>query len=219
MSVFSQDASLQVFGIGALQKHIAVVIAFDNQKIGQLDKAGRCTADMAQIGNYGNFSLAAGNIVAQGFRSIMQHPKRLYRKPDKVKFFFHLNMAYAIAANLPLFIASQNMPPNGFGGIDGNMVFFAQGLQSRNMVVVVVGNHNAHNLPDGLPNVLQVFFDGQGTNSGINQQAFFLVPQIVAIATASAAQAAKMKCFQMKFSAKIRVIGFMQCPIGMEFLP
>src|SRR5690554_1174119 len=84
------------------------------------------------------------------------------------------------------------------GGIDRDMQFFSQIAHRFDMVIVVVCDQDCHDRREVDPIVGKPLLDDTRTDAGVDQDAVTGIPQIVAVATTTAAQAEKRESFRWK---------------------
>ena len=162
----------EVLRVTPFPEHFGVVVRLKNQVPSQCRITMHFCSNMPHIGSQREGEIASPEVIAHIFRTIVRHIKRHYFKSRQAKSlaYFHSRTRQS----LHLFIVTKgiNCLLNRPRRINREMILQCQGAKSFNVIGMLVGDQNPHDMPlyrDPLKG--QRPSDGAGRNTGIYEQA------------------------------------------------
>ena len=129
-------------------------------------------SNMPHIGSQREGEIASPEVITHIFRTIVRHIKRHYFKSCQAKSLAYLHSRTRQSLHLFVVTKGINCLLNRPCRINREMILQGQGTKPFNMISVLVGDQNAHDMPcDRDPLKGQRPSDGTGRNTGIYEQA------------------------------------------------
>ena len=199
VSAVGEDAFFEESRVGTVEQHLFVVVGFDDEMVGRSDSGFDVVVRHAAVRNEHETFTHEIDDVSEAVGRVVRNTERVDLHAEEFEGFaffeetassaeFHRNAVVAVDACVDVGC-----------GINGQVDVLAETPDRADVVCVVVSNEDAHDVGEVQAHVFQAVVDITRRDAGIDEDALFFGPEIVAIAAASRAETAKYEVLLCHF--------------------
>ena len=193
VSARAQDTLFEIGRIGSVEQHMLVVVRLYHKVVRRADVFLHLLVDAAAVGHEHKALSAIVNAVPDAVGRVMLDAERVDFQPVQVPLFALVEETSAGAQFLAHAVVAVDTRVNLRRGVDRQFDPLAQGAYGTDMVRVVVRDEHAHDVPELQTHLVQVFLNGTGRDTRIDENTPPMRAQIIAVAAASAGKTPEYK--------------------------